>query len=115
MSGESPPQSTQTDCADSAPHCWQYKGSPIAGTSYNGTHSIGSTTASGNCTRTIAANTTTIPSTCPARMLSPSAMAALMMEITGSEQLTTIARVGSRCCNPAKYNENGASTETTAN
>jgi riboflavin kinase / FMN adenylyltransferase len=43
-----------------------------------------------------------IPTVCTGRSNSPSTSAAIRMLNTGSRQLATIARVGSRCCRPAK-------------
>src|SRR6202022_2575542 len=72
-------------------------------------YSIGSTRGIGSadlrsrsCTTMMAASTITIPSTCSGRITSPSAMAAIKMENTGSRQLTTMARAGWRWCKPAK-------------
>src|ERR1700733_5142378 len=70
---------------------------------------------SGICTMTIAASTTTIPRVCTVRIVSPRKMAVRAIENTGSRQLATMARVGSRYFKPAKNRENGTSDETSAN
>lgn len=78
-------------------------------TRFGSTAIVGSAGAlrSGSCIRIVAASTTTIPTTCIGGTISPRMTTVKRIAQTGSRQAVTMARVGSRCCTPAKYSENG--------
>src|SRR5271166_5807147 len=88
-----------------------------------GCYSIGSTVMVGSLQflrscrwiRIVADNTITMPTTCMGETSSPRRRAVSRIAHTGSRQAVTMARVGSRYCNPVKYRENGTSIEVIAN